>query len=354
MEKGLLENFSVIYNRLSDEQSKEIYINRLNFLITGDYRYMHNIISKYVPDMAALNDKAIPELLDKLPADRDIILYGAGEDARANLHYFASDKRFKGFCDQNAQKQQKGVDGYKVISPNDLLKYEECSIVISTHRGYAEIREHMIKNGVSENKIYKMTPYMFSTQEQQYFNPDFMEYADEEVFVDAGACDLTTAIKLKKNCHHVKRVYAFEPDADNFKICEKNSSFFPEGTVKLFQSATWNEKCRLSFHSSADGSSHISTDGNGSISAVAIDEVIDEKDRVTFIKMDVEGAELRSLEGAKKTIVRDKPKLAICIYHKPEDMYLIPDYIKEINPDYKLYVRHHSNGQGETVLYAMP
>ena len=70
--------------------------------------------------------------------------------------------------------------------------------------------------------------------------------------------------------------------------------------------------------------------------------------------MDVEGAELESLKGAQKVIQRDKPKLAICIYHKPEDMVEIPLYIKELIPEYKLYIRHHSNYIFETVLYAIP
>lgn len=69
--------------------------------------------------------------------------------------------------------------------------------------------------------------------------------------------------------------------------------------------------------------------------------------------MDVEGAELESLKGASGTIQRYKPKLAICIYHKPEDMTEIPLYIKSLVPEYKLYVRHHSNSIAETVLYAI-
>lgn len=125
-----MKNFQQIYCWLQDEESKEIYLNRLNFLISHDYKYMRYIISKYVPDMAALNDEAIPKLLKALPEDKDIILYGAGEDARANLHYFAGDKRFKGFCDGNSAKQRNGVDGYKVISPDELLKDNDCSILI--------------------------------------------------------------------------------------------------------------------------------------------------------------------------------------------------------------------------------
>lgn len=69
--------------------------------------------------------------------------------------------------------------------------------------------------------------------------------------------------------------------------------------------------------------------------------------------MDIEGSELEALKGAVHTIQRDKPKLAICIYHKPEDMTEIPLYIKSLVPEYKLYVRHHSNCCTETVLYAV-
>lgn len=72
-----------------------------------------------------------------------------------------------------------------------------------------------------------------------------------------------------------------------------------------------------------------------------------------MIKMDVEGAELESLKGARETILRNRPKLAICIYHKPEDMTEIPLYIKSLVPEYKFFVRHHSNYFAETVLYAI-
>ena len=77
------------------------------------------------------------------------------------------------------------------------------------------------------------------------------------------------------------------------------------------------------------------------------------KEEVTFIKMDIEGAELKALKGAKNIILRDKPKLAISIYHKPEDIVEIPLFIKELVPEYKLYIRHYSNDSIETVLYAV-
>lgn len=82
--------------------------------------------------------------------------------------------------------------------------------------------------------------------------------------------------------------------------------------------------------------------------------------------MDIEGAELNALKGAKETILRDKPKLAICLYHSDNDMLDIPEYIHSLVPEYKLYIRQHSESEQdnddirfgffiiETVLYALP
>ena len=347
--------FQQIYSWLEDEESKYIYLNRLNFIISHDYTYMRNIINKYVPDMAALNDRVIPKLLKEIPKEQKFILYGAGEDARANLCYFINDERFLGFCDRDTQKQITGVDGVRVISSEQLLQDKACTIIISTHRGYDEIREFLLNNGVNDNRIYSMGPYMFAMQQEQYFNPNFMKFEEEEVFVDAGCCDLGTTLRLKQHCKKLKRVYAFEPDKSNYETCikvaEKN---FDKGVIRAYCKGTWSERKTLYFSATCDGSSRITENGDECIEVMTIDEAVDPCVKVTFIKMDVEGSELESLKGALNTIRRDKPKLAICIYHKPEDMYEIPLFIKNIVPEYKLYIRHHSNGDGETVLYAMP
>ena len=75
--------------------------------------------------------------------------------------------------------------------------------------------------------------------------------------------------------------------------------------------------------------------------------------KVTFLKMDIEGSELAALRGAERIIREQRPKLAICVYHKPEDMWEIPSFILSCHPDYKLYLRHHSMLADETVLYAV-
>lgn len=74
---------------------------------------------------------------------------------------------------------------------------------------------------------------------------------------------------------------------------------------------------------------------------------------VSFIKMDIEGAEQKALIGSEKLIGQNRPKLAICIYHNCEDMTDIILYIHKLVPEYKIYVRHHSLLATETVMYAV-
>lgn len=75
---------------------------------------------------------------------------------------------------------------------------------------------------------------------------------------------------------------------------------------------------------------------------------------ISFIKMDIEGAELNALQGGGNVLQRWYPKLAICLYHRLQDFWQIPTYVKKIVPDYKLYIRHHQEDLGGTVLYAVP
>jgi hypothetical protein len=69
--------------------------------------------------------------------------------------------------------------------------------------------------------------------------------------------------------------------------------------------------------------------------------------------MDIEGAEIDALYGAKNTIINNKPKLAICIYHSNEHFYEIPLLIHNWVPEYRIYVRHHSYTAADTVMYAV-
>ena len=93
--------------------------------------------------------------------------------------------------------------------------------------------------------------------------------------------------------------------------------------------------------------------GSDSVRIISLDEDIREK--ITFLKMDVEGFEIPALLGAKRHIREDFPKLAICTYHIISDMWEIPRLIDTIRPGYRFFLRHYELTQNwETVIYAIP
>ena len=97
--------------------------------------------------------------------------------------------------------------------------------------------------------------------------------------------------------------------------------------------------------------SHVSESGVG-VEMTSIDNTVG-SDEVTFIKMDIEGSELKALEGARKTIERCKPRLAICVYHRIDDIIAIPEFIRSTGIDYRLYFRNYHSQSIEAVIYAI-
>ncbi len=108
----------------------------------------------------------------------------------------------------------------------------------------------------------------------------------------------------------------------------------------------------LHFAASGTSSSAVVSENGIEIEVTTIDETVKDE-KITFIKMDIEGSELKALAGARDTIKRCRPRLAICVYHKSDDLMTIPQYIQNLVPDYKLYLRNYRADGTETVLYAL-
>ncbi|MCL2283453.1 MAG: FkbM family methyltransferase, partial [Fibromonadales bacterium] len=188
-------------------------------------------------------------------------------------------------------------------------------------------------------------------EENQYFINDFFKYGKEEILVDCGAYTGDTVESfLKLPDMEYKKIISFEPDAENYKILSKK--FEANSKIEIVNAGVFDKDGKISFSETGDSVSCIHEGGKSSINIRSIDSVC-QKDAATLIKMDIEGAELPALKGAKETILRCKPKLAICIYHSDQDMLSIAEYIHSIVPEYKLYVRQHNRDCFmETVLYA--
>jgi FkbM family methyltransferase len=192
-------------------------------------------------------------------------------------------------------------------------------------------------------------------QGNQYFDSDLVDFSQIKSVVDCGAYDgdsyksFLTNYKAAVSEVYDGDAYLLEPDEKNFK--KLSEAFAASQRVRCLCLGAWDKKETL--HFSMNGtSSGISDEGEGVINVDSIDNIVGGAD-VDFIKMDIEGSELNALKGAKNTIRKYKPILAICVYHKKNDLLTIPKYIHSLCPEYKFYLRAHSKFSQELVLYAV-
>lgn len=202
---------------------------------------------------------------------------------------------------------------------------------------------------IYEKRRNKNLDYSYICEYDQYFVKNLVTVNPHAVFVDAGAYHGETIEQfINFQNGQFDRIYAFEMDEDNYlRLCKNDY----DERVSLLNYGLWNEHMVCKYCSD-DTSSSIG-EGDKMAQCVSLDEIIGDEN-VTFIKMDIEGAELHALLGAERTIKRCKPQLAICVYHKSNDIYEISKLLHEWIPEHKLYLRHHSVSFMETVLYAVP
>jgi FkbM family methyltransferase len=193
-----------------------------------------------------------------------------------------------------------------------------------------------------------MQGFKFSP-EQQYFE-DFLELKAGEIFVDAGGFDGQTVKNFIKKCPDYRSVYVFEPDPVNVAVCRKNLTGYRD--IYFYIMGLGQGTQTLRFNSGEGSASKVSETGDIEISVDSIDNVI--KEPVTMIKMDIEGAERVAIKGASMHILNDHPRLAICCYHKHDDLWKIPQEVLDLRNDYSLYLRHYTDGLHETVMYFIP
>lgn len=196
--------------------------------------------------------------------------------------------------------------------------------------------------------IYYLKDFTYSV-ENQYFE-DFLNLQSNEVFIDAGGFEGETSLELIKYTPDYKSIYIFEPDPINLLTARKNLAKY--SNVSFYPLGLFKSKKTLFFESGDGSSSKISQRGNIRIDVDTLDNIISEK--ITFIKMDIEGAEIPAIYGAQNHIEKDHPKLAICCYHKPNDFWKIPEIILSIRDDYQIYLRHYTEGIDETVMFFIP
>lgn len=335
------------------------------------------------------------------------------------LNTYKCINKMKIFSDNNPNKIKTDYNGYLVVEPQKILDYVKKPLVLVSSTAFDKIVEQLKAYGIQANDIYYFQPaglsdkknedkkyissnlerfewiydklkdskskrifvsllnYKMSkdikyldtmkedidTEENQYFDKNLLltNRQFQGGFVDAGAYTGDTMEAFYRNFPEYTGIYyCFEAGQEIYKrllsnvelFCKEIGSF----NVQCFNIATWDEKGTLCFDTTNSGGGQGSriSDSGEYVDCDTLDHVLHDK-QIGFIKMDIEGAEHKSLEGARTIIGKQHPVLAICVYHKKEDMFDIPELIESIAPEkYDFYIRQYRYGQSETVLYAIP
>jgi FkbM family methyltransferase len=188
---------------------------------------------------------------------------------------------------------------------------------------------------------------------EQYIIPGLFEVKAGDVIIDGGGYIGDTAAFFSQLAGNDGIIYSFEAHPLCFNKLSENIANNNISNVLCIQKALGKQTGKLMFSDDAHGST-IRSDGTLEVDVLSIDEFVNQSDinRVSLIKLDIEGSEDDAINGARNTIKKFKPKLAVSVYHKMDDYYNLMELISEIDNSYKFAMRHTSEEQWETVIFA--
>jgi FkbM family methyltransferase len=186
----------------------------------------------------------------------------------------------------------------------------------------------------------------------EYIEPDFIEAQDIRFYVDAGAYDGDTLARLESRLGAAQNAYLFEPEQRAFEACQRR--FADRKTVKVLQAAMSETPCWIPAPraNSCDVLGQLAAGDVQPMADVAglpLDEVA--VGAVSLIKLDIEGAEGSALRGARQVLLRERPKLCVCAYHRSDDLWRLINTVLALRGDYRVGVRHYSDIIDDTTLY---
>lgn len=344
-------------------------------------------------------DNEIKMVLEK-SKEKQIVIFGAGELGHRVYHVLVERKlSVVCFCDNKTSGKIDSRTGLKIVNLKDLkddINNIFVLIAVFDDAGYVSVYQQLLDFGfecgdlmnskiiaerlpisyLKENvgkykKAYSLLKDDFSKDvylcrmKKAYFDKDISQIVsdarevyfdsevlltDEEVFVDCGGFDGDTALKfINRTNARFKKIIIFEPEEYKEKLIKERMKNY---NCDFYGCGVWSKGTILKFDARGDDGSCVSEEGEVEIEVKALDGTIFEE-APTYIKMDIEGSEIEALKGCEKIIRQYKPKLAICIYHNPEDLFEIPIMIKEMCQDYKLFIRQYANSRFETICYAI-
>lgn len=251
----------------------------------------------------------------------------AREDVRQNVLKIAAEQELYApevpvvggglFCEEYYLKNKQKFDMVYECLADDLSK---------------KTYENMINYKLSGKIEYLL---QCETDENEPFD-NILKLSRNESFLDLGAYTGDTVYEFVKRVGDYGKIIAVEPDFKNFKKLAENTKAFKNITL---YNAGITDVCKRDSFAMFGGRNSVVSKGKTEIDFLNVDKIC-ENDKITYIKMDVEGEEKNVINGARNTILRDKPKMLVSAYHRTEDLIDLPKAVLNIRDDYKIYIRH--------------
>lgn len=211
----------------------------------------------------------------------------------------------------------------------------------------ADEESKRIYQNVIRYKLSGDINYLFESESNKdAVYSELLDCESIESYLDLGAYNGDTIREMLRYNPQLESAIALEPDARNFRKLNEYAQNVANCEVKCINAGAWCENTTLLFDASGNRNAGIVSRGNivskiKEVNVVSVDSVLN-GESVDYIKYDVEGSEKEALLGSAQTIREHAPKLLVSLYHRSEDMFALPELVKELNPDYSLYLRRFS------------
>ena len=245
---------------------------------------------------------------------------------------------------------------YDINELNHIFTTPEISRIVTLYNLLSDEKSKEVYKAALKFKLTEDYSYLIDIKDdlkKQYFDK-VVKFSDEEVFVDCGGYTGDTIEAFIKAVNgKFKQIYSFEPDGKNYKILtEYINTLEQKDKIKAIDAGVYYKSSAFYLQGKEMAIACTNQATDRKVEVCAIDDIV--KIPPTYIKMDIETFETYALLGAMESIIKHKPKLAISIYHKFDDLWNIPLLLKQWAPEYQLYIRHYECYQAETVVYAIP
>lgn len=352
--ENLLNDF---FLDLTDDISKNILKSRISYEFSPHYNAFKLLYTQNASSLLQQHKATLLQQNFKLQKNKPVIFYGIGIYTNSSIteHHLKlvcpeilDIPRI--YCDRRTAQFDGQYGGFPLITPTELVeKYSDSSVVIATYNFEQEVRSFLLQNGFNETQLFST---LRNDDKNQYFEENLISFNDHEIFVDVGVFDGQTSILFSQKCNYDK-IFLFEPNKKYIDISKANLEKNNVRDYEIIPYGLWDEETTLEFSGSGVAFKVSNNSNNSTTLPVTTLDACLKDIPVTFIKMDIEGSEYKALRGAKEIISKHKPKLAISIYHKKEDLLQIQQYIKSLVPEYRYFLRHYQTDFSETILYAL-